>query len=110
MSSQMKVRVFFFDGCPNHRGTLELLRDAARELGVAIELEPIPVSPESDLARLRFLGSPTVQVNGVDIEPSARSRTDFAFGCRVYGPTGGVPPRHLVLEALGGTAPSGAAS
>lgn len=70
-----------------------------------IDLEPVPVRPESDLACLRFLGSPTVQVDGLDIEPSARSRTDFAVGCRVYGPSGDVPPRDLVLAALAGAAP-----
>jgi hypothetical protein len=101
----MKVQVLYFDGCPNHGGAVDVVRAAARELGVAIELETVPVEPGGDLAELRFLGSPTVLVDGVDVEPSARARTDFAFGCRVYGPAGGVPPRDLVLAALARSAP-----
>jgi len=96
----MKVQVLYFEGCPHQEGTLEVVRATARELGTAIELEPVRVHAGSDLAGLRFLGSPTVLVDGVDVEPSAHARTDFAFGCRVYGSGGGVPPRDLVLAAL----------
>jgi hypothetical protein len=30
------------------------------------------------------LGSPTVRANGVDVEPGAEERRDFAFSCRIY--------------------------
>ena len=103
-SGVMKVEILYFEGCPNHLRTVALVLEAACELRAVIDLEPVPVRPNDDLVGLRFLGSPTVRVDGVDIEPSARSRTDFAFGCRVYG-SGGVPSRELVLAALAGEAP-----
>lgn len=34
--------------------------------------------------RERFLGSPTVRVDGVDVEPGAEERTDFGLKCRIY--------------------------
>jgi hypothetical protein len=34
--------------------------------------------------RLRFLGSPTVRVDGRDVEPGADERDEFALACRVY--------------------------
>jgi hypothetical protein len=37
------------------------------------------VRTEEEARRERFLGSPTVQVNGRDIEPQARGRKDFTF-------------------------------
>lgn len=100
----MRVRVLYFEDCPHREPAVAIVRGAARELGVSIDLEQVRVHAGSDLAGLRFLGSPTVQVDGVDIEPAARLRTDFAFGCRVYGPMLGVPPRDLVVAALSGEA------
>lgn len=50
----------------------------------------------------KFLGSPTFQIDGADIEPSARQRTDFGMSCRRYptadGPSG-LPERRM-LETL----------
>jgi hypothetical protein len=48
---------------------------------------------------LRFLGSPTVRINDIDIEPSARSRTDYGLMCRTYG-GGGVPSEALICDAI----------
>lgn len=95
------VRVLYFDGCPHHATAARLVRDAARDLGLAVELELVRVRSRDDLEALRFLGSPTVQVDGVDVEPSARSRSDFAFACRVYG-SSGTPTRESIVAALRG--------
>ena len=60
---------------------------------------------ENDAAaqRGRFLGSPTLRVDGVDIDPGAGGRTDYGLRCRLY-PTdaglGGMPPDEWVLNAL----------
>jgi hypothetical protein len=51
----------------------------------------------------RFLGSPTVRVNGMDVEPGADARRDYGIKCRLYRTTAGiarVPPRTWILAAL----------
>jgi DNA-binding transcriptional MerR regulator len=56
-----------------------------------------------EAARLRFLGSPTIRVNGVDIDPVARSSTEYGLKCRVYRAGErfvGVPPRELLEHAI----------
>lgn len=95
----MKVQVLFFEGCPNHQPTVQLAREVVAELGLDAQVEEVEVRTSEDVSRLRFLGSPTVLVNGIDIEPSARSRTDFGFCCRTFGGSG-MPPRALLTEAL----------
>ena len=41
--------------------------------------------PDPDAAkRLRFLGSPTVRIDGRDVEPGAGHRDDFVLACRVF--------------------------
>ena len=47
-----------------------------------------------------FLGSPTVRINGVDVEPSAHQRTSFGLMCRTYEGNGGVPPEELIDRAI----------
>jgi hypothetical protein len=93
------VEVLFFEGCPNHVPTVQLAREVAAALGVAAEVREVAVETAEDAEALRFLGSPSVRVNGRDIEPDADGRTDFALSCRVYG-SSGVPPRDWMLAAL----------
>jgi len=53
-----------------------------------------------DVERLRFLGSPTVLVDGVDIEPEARHRTDYSYSCRMYSGVSGLPSEEMLMAAL----------
>ena len=50
--------------------------------------------------RIGFLGSPTVRIDGLDIEPSARQRTAFGMMCRTYEGGGGVPSEDLIRNAI----------
>ncbi len=93
------IEILFFDGCPNHEPTLNLAREVLRELGLEAEIREVPVETPEEAQAHRFVGSPTVRVNGRDIEPQARARTDFASSCRMYE-GGGVPPKELLLDAL----------
>ena len=59
-------------------------------------------SPEA-AERERFLGSPTVRINGRDIDPGAAQRTDYGLKCRLYATDDGLhgtPPDAWILEAL----------
>jgi len=97
----MRIEVLYFQGCPNHVPTVELVRQVASELAVDADLREVEVQTAEDAQRLRFLGSPSVHVDGLDVDPRARHRNDFAYGCRVYGHSG-VPPRPLVKAAITG--------
>lgn len=93
------VEVVFFEGCPNHRPAVDLARATLRELGLAIPVREIEISTDEDARRHRFLGSPSIRVNGEDIEPEARDRSDYAMSCRMYG-SSGLPPKELLVAAL----------
>ena len=96
----MRIEVFYFDGCPNHAPTVERVKQMAVALGVQEKVEEIKVTSLDQAQQLRFLGSPTVRVNGVDIDPSARQRTNYGLSCRVYSGVSGVPPDDLIMAAL----------
>ena len=94
-----RIEVLFFTGCPNHEPTLALAREVVSELGLDVKIHEIEICDEADARRLGFLGSPSVRVDGVDIEPGAAERVDYAFACRVYGASN-VPPKEFLLSAL----------
>ena len=70
----MKIEVLYFEGCPNHLPAVELMREVAAELGIGADIQEVEVTDQAEAERLRFLGSPTIQVNGIDVEPEARLR------------------------------------
>ena len=79
-----RVEILYFDGCPNHEPARDLVEQVAAELGLQAQIELVEV-PDADTAtRLRFLGSPSVRVDGRDVEPGADERSDFVLSCRVY--------------------------
>lgn len=95
------IRILYFEGCPNHPPTVAMVRRVVRDMGVDAFVEETELRRPEEAAPLRFLGSPTVQVDGADVEPSARTRTDYGFGCRMYDGAG-VPPEDLLRAALAG--------
>ena len=98
-----RVEILYFDGCPNHGPARALVERLASELRVEPEIELVEVADPEAAATLRFLGSPTVRVDGVDVEPGAEERRDFAFSCRIYRSHGGAseqPAEGWVREAL----------
>ena len=99
----MKIEVLYISGCPNHTPALERVKEALREERLSAEIGDIEVPDAEAAQRLRFLGSPSIRVDGLDIEPEARSRADFGMMCRTYTDargTTGLPSRELIRSAL----------
>ena len=79
----MLVEVLTFDGCPHGEQALGLTRATVHQLGVKCEVRLVSVM-ESRVEQSRFLGSPSIRVDGNDVEPGAERRTDFSHSCRLY--------------------------
>ena len=79
-----RVEILYFDGCPNYEPARALVERVAAELGLHAKIELIEVADADSASRLRFLGSPSVRVEGRDVEPGADERSDFVLSCRVY--------------------------
>lgn len=100
----MLVELLYFEGCPNYEAFLPHLRQVLREAGIAAEVALRAVESTEEAQRERFLGSPTLRIDGHDVEPGADERTDFGLKCRLYRSAEGlkgVPADALVLAAIG---------
>lgn len=97
------VELLYFDGCPSYKAFLPRLRALLAEGGVDAPVLGRRVESDQAADRERFLGSPTVRIDGLDVEPSAAQRSDYGLKCRLYAtPDGlrGAPPDEWVLDAL----------
>jgi hypothetical protein len=100
----MNVELLYFSGCPTYERLLPRLRELVAQAGgnpAAIETRRVesPEAAEHD----RFLGSPTVRVDGQDVDPGAAKREDFGMKCRIYRSDAGQspePPEQWIRAAL----------
>ena len=95
----MLIEILYFQGCPHYEPTLERVRDVVRAKGLDVDIHEVEVRNEAEAQSLRFVGSPTIRIDGVDIESSAEERTEFSLSCRIYGASG-MPPGEMVAQAL----------
>ncbi len=98
----MTVELLYFEGCPGFEDLLPRLRTLTQ--GRA-ELELRRIESLEDAEAARFLGSPSVRVDGRDVEPGAAARTDYGMKCRLYRTTHGqshAPPDEWIERALEG--------
>jgi hypothetical protein len=98
----VRVSFLYYDECPSHDLALERLREVMAEEGIPGELEVIKVETEEQARELRFIGSPTIRVDGQDIAPP--SDTHYALTCRSYrledGRISPLPSKDMMQRAL----------
>lgn len=75
----LSVRVLGIEKCPSTKNAARRVEREAAALGLRIDLQLIVVHTPEEARRERFLGSPTVLIDGRDIEAKARDRKDFTF-------------------------------
>ena len=80
----MTIEILYFDGCPNHEPLGRRIHEIASVDGIDVELHLRCVPDPTAAERERFLGSPTVRVDGEDVEPGAAERRDYGMKCRIY--------------------------
>lgn len=97
----MTIEVLFSEGCPGFAELLPRLSELADSVGAALLVREVETLEAAELER--FLGSPTVRVDGRDVDRTAEARTDFGLKCRLYrhgDDLMGSPPEAWLRAAL----------
>jgi hypothetical protein len=93
----------YFDGCSSHPAVRVRLHELLGELGIGADVVERRVETDAVAQRERFLGSPTLRIDGRDIEAGASDRIDYGLKCRLYRTEDGLsgaPPDDWVLDAV----------
>jgi hypothetical protein len=103
MLKVVTVELLYFDGCPNYAQYLPRLQALLADAGLDAEVALRRIESEEAAVAARFLGSPTVRINGEDVEPNADRRTQYGLQCRLYHTASGwagYPPDEWVRDSL----------
>lgn len=99
----MKIEVLYFEGCPSHPPTMRMVREVLDSLDRNDEIHQVEIRSRAEAEAMRFVGSPSIRINGSDIEPWTRTAKDFGLSCRTYldgSRRGAVPSRELLRRAI----------
>ena len=75
-----KIKILYSEGCIHTSPTVDLVKAISRQMSLDIELETILVVDRDHAEKLNFVGSPTVLVNGRDIDPAVMEAKFSGFG------------------------------
>lgn len=98
-----RVQFLWFDGCPGHVPARALLDEVIADVAPGTPVEAINASDPTVALTSQFPGSPTIRVDGMDVDPGFEDQGDYSPRCRLYRtPEGlrGVPPREWIEAAL----------
>jgi hypothetical protein len=94
----VRVEVLFVPGCPNYEPALERLKNVLASEGLGVVVQGVPVNTSQDAAALMFPGSPTIRIDGVDVESD--ETTVPGLTCRLYANRTGVPSEETLRLAV----------
>ena len=81
----MLIELLYTPDCPDYVTAADLIRQVLLETKIPAQLELISVESKERAQDLRFVGSPTIRVDGLDLDPYVTfSATDFGLRCRTY--------------------------
>jgi len=99
----MEVTFLYFEGCPFHEAALARLRQVMAEEGITAKIDLVKVETDEEAQRWHFVGSPTILVNGRDIDPPPLDSW-YGLTCRAYpgddGRLSPLPSPEMIRQAL----------
>ena len=101
-NGSVQIEILAREDCPNRGMALVVVERVVDETGIPAQIDVVEVASDEDAEAYRVLGSPTVLVDGRDIEDP--SDQPGGLTCRVYrlrdGRVSPLPDRVDVREAL----------
>ena len=98
-----RIELLYFDGCPTYMLARQIIAEVFKATSVSAEVWEVSVTSDARARQLRFIGSPTVRIDGRDVDPVPYGSEQYGLKCRVYSVNGkltGCPSREMILAAL----------
>jgi hypothetical protein len=101
----MQIEFLFWEDCPSHTDALARLKAVMESEGITQNIRIREVMTDDQAEQLGFPGSPTIRIDGQDIDPlGADAAGAFSLSCRVYRTSSGrvtpLPPADMIRDAL----------
>jgi hypothetical protein len=93
------VELLYIEADPTYMTARQNLVEVLNEDAFETTIQMIAVGSMADARLLGFAGSPTIRIDGVDIDPTGAQ--GISLGRRIYpGSLDGVPDKRLIREAV----------
>jgi hypothetical protein len=98
----LKIEVLYVAECPAYPAAVKLVREALGAGGIAAEIEEVLVSDERMATELKFVGSPSIRIDGQDVIAERQEAQSFALSCRLYAGSkeNGLPTAESLRRAI----------
>jgi len=100
----MTIEILYHEACTHHPRTIRDVRHVLAEEGVEADVRLINITSVEEAQRRGFVGSPTIIINGEDIEPAPQRELGHTRGsCRMYHHEGKLlvtPHKELIRQAI----------
>jgi hypothetical protein len=99
----LSIDLLYYEDCPHYEEAAQALREVLEEEDVAAEVHMVTIAPGEDAEIWGFIGSPTIHINGQDLEAEVYKETPYQGHCRVYiykNKPCEFPPKEMIREAL----------
>ena len=102
----MLIELLYIEDYPGHETVMGWVKEILKEHDIQAKFKLIHIRTYASAEELKFPGSPTLRIDGKDVEPL--DNPDYGIKCRLYA--GGkepsnVPPRQWIEDALRKAAP-----
>ena len=102
--AMITVDILYNEACEHYLKTIQYIKNILAEEGIDAVVNEINVATEEQAKQFNFVGSPTIRINGEDIESEAEQRQGHIRGmCRVYSYKGQmyvIPQKEFIRAAL----------
>ena len=99
----VNIGVLFIEGCPGLSSITDDIKDVIAEEAVDADITLFLIETPEDARRLQFTGSPTVRINGMDIESNMQTIKDYGLRSRHYyinGKKSDYPAKSMIRDAI----------
>ena len=101
--NNVNIQFLYYEQCPSHPAAKERLETVMYEEGIKTNIQMIEIQDLEQVKDSIFPGSPTILVNGKDIDPPSPTAMS-ALTCRAYrienGRISPLPSKNMIRNAL----------
>lgn len=94
----MRIDVLYVPGCPNYEPAVARIQKVLASESLQAEVHDVAVSSDAEAKVLLFPGSPTIRIDGDDVEPNQGGIPGLS--CRLYANRSGVPSEEVLRVAV----------
>jgi len=101
--AMLSIDVLYYEDCPHYIEAVKTLKEVLSEESVEAQVNMVKVAKGGEAEAFGFVGSPTILIDGHDVQRGTDHTSPFQGHCRIYRYKGNVfeiPPKDMIRDAL----------